>query len=253
MHPPLTDKQALRYSRHILLPQMDFEGQERLLASKALVIGAGGLGCAALPYLVSAGVGHITVVDFDNIELSNLQRQTLFTDQDIGRNKAHAAVERLTSLNPDSSLFAIDKKLDDAALRSLIDTHDIVLDCCDNLPTRSQLNTLCFESKTPLVSGAAIRFEGQITTFNYQEHTPCYHCFSHTFGEQNLTCIEAGVIAPLVGIVGTQQSLEVIKILTGIGSPLVGRLLVIDGLAGDMRTFNYPKRPSCTVCQNNPA
>ncbi len=246
--PELNDHQTLRYCRHILLPQIDFEGQEKLLGSRVLVIGLGGLGSACLPYLSAAGIGQITLVDFDHVELTNLQRQIIYQETDIDRPKAEAAADFVSKQNSDCNITTILKKLAQPELDELVAEHDIVVDCTDNLATRQTINQACYLHKVPLVSGAAIRFEGQITTFTYTDNTPCYHCFSHSFGEQNLSCVESGVAAPLVGMVGSAQAMEVIKILTRIGKPYVGRLLMMDGLYGEQRIFQYAKRHDCQVC-----
>ncbi|WP_233998364.1 molybdopterin-synthase adenylyltransferase MoeB [Pseudoalteromonas sp. T1lg48] len=244
----LNDAQALRYCRHILLPQVDYEGQEKLLASKVLVIGLGGLGSACVPYLASAGIGTLTLVDFDTIEVTNLQRQVIYAENEVGQSKAHCAARFVAQQNSACHVDVIAEKLTEEQLTHCIAEHDLVLDCTDNLATRQAINHACYKSRTPLVSGAAIRFEGQVTSFTYAPGTPCYQCFSDRFSEQNLSCVESGVIAPLVGIIGSYQALEAIKILIGIGRPYVGRLLMFDGLSGDCREFSYPAQQQCPVC-----
>ena len=248
--PELNDQQTLRYCRHILLNQFDFEGQEKLLESKVLLIGLGGLGSACLPYLSASGIGHITLVDFDTIEISNLQRQVIYKESDIGKLKVSAAKKFVEEQNSECSVISIEKQLDEQLLKEQITLHDLVIDCTDNVKSREAINKVCFQSKTPLVSGAAIRFEGQITSFNYKENTPCYHCLSHSFGEQNLSCVESGILSPIVGIIGSTQALEAIKILTKTGNPYFGRLLVIDGFSGEQRIFNYHKQDNCDVCSH---
>jgi len=244
----LTDDQLLRYSRHLLLPGMDIDGQLKLIDSRILVIGMGGLGCACTPYLASSGVGTLTLVDDDVVELSNLQRQILYTDQDVGQPKAVVASRRLQAMNPDCDMTAIQKRLNDQELEQLIAHHDVVIDCSDNLSTREQINRICFESKTPLVSGAAIRFEGQVSTFSYQENTACYRCLSQQIGEQSLNCAESGVLAPMVGIIGSMQAMEAIKTCANVGQVLENRLLMIDGKSMEVRTFTLNKHPDCSVC-----
>jgi len=244
----LTDDQLLRYSRHLLLPGMDIDGQLKLIDSRMLVIGMGGLGCACTPYLASSGVGTLTLVDDDVVELSNLQRQILYTDQDVGQPKAVVASRRLQSMNPDCDMTAIQKRLNDQELEQLIAHHDVVIDCSDNLSTREQINRICFESKTPLVSGAAIRFEGQVSTFSYQENTACYRCLSQQIGEQSLSCAESGVLAPMVGIIGSMQAMEAIKTCANVGQVLENRLLMIDGKSMEVRAFTLNKHPDCSVC-----
>lgn len=226
----LTDHEMLRYNRQISLKAVDFDGQEKLKASRVLIVGAGGLGCAASQYLASAGVGKIILVDFDTISLSNLQRQILYTDADIGKPKAEVAKVRLQEINPNIEVKAVVKKCDDAEFAKLIQQVDVVVDCTDNVDVRNQLNSQCFEQKRPLVSGSAIRFEGQISVFTYAKNEACYQCLSQLFGSDTLSCVEAGVISPIVGVIGSLQALEAIKVLLNIGKTLAGKLLIIDGL-----------------------
>lgn len=244
----LTDHETLRYNRQISLKAVDFDGQEKLKESRVLIVGAGGLGCAASQYLASAGVGKITLVDFDTISLSNLQRQILYTDADIGQLKAEVAKKRLQAINPNIDVQAIHKKCDDEDFANLIEQVDVVVDCTDNVDVRNQLNLQCFKQKRPLVSGSAIRFEGQISVFTYAENEACYQCLSQLFGSDTLSCVEAGVISPIVGIIGSLQALETIKVLLAIGKTLAGKLLVIDGLHFSIREMALPKLPDCSVC-----
>ncbi len=237
-----------RYSRQLLLPGFGFDGQEKLRAATALVVGAGGLGCAASQYLVAAGIGRLVLVDFDTVELSNLQRQILFTEANIGHSKARSAVARLQELNPHTDLHAIEQRSDDKTLQEQISAAAVVLDCSDNLATREQLNRLCWQGKVPLVSGAAIRMEGQLSVFPMTITDPCYQCFSHLFGEQELSCMEAGVLAPVVGIVGNLQALEAIKLIAGVGKPVAGKVLMFDGALGEWHSFALPKWVDCPVC-----
>ncbi len=237
-----------RYSRQLLLPGFGYDGQEKLRAARALVVGAGGLGCAASQYLVAAGIGRLVLVDFDTVELSNLQRQVLFSEADIGHSKARSAVARLRELNPHTDLHGIDQRLDDEALREQIAAAAVVLDCSDNLATREQLNRLCWQTKIPLVSGAAIRMEGQLSVFPMTDADPCYQCFSHRFGEQELSCMEAGVLAPVVGIIGNMQALEAIKVIAGVGKPVAGNVLLFDGAHGEWHNFALHKWVDCPVC-----
>lgn len=251
----LNTAQALRYSRQLMLPAMDFRGQEALLASKVLLIGVGGLGCAAAPYLVASGVGSITLVDDDTIDRSNLQRQILYREADIGQSKAGQAAASLRQLNADIAIEALQKRLSAADLTTLVPQYSLVLDCTDNLCTRNAVNAACVKAKVPLVSGAAIRFEGQVASFSMQGDGACYHCLSQLFGEQQLTCMEAGILSPIVGIIGTMQALEAVKILAGVGTPLYGKLQLFDGLTSQWRQFNLVKDPACSVCddsQTNP-
>ncbi|MCK3655767.1 molybdopterin-synthase adenylyltransferase MoeB [Pasteurellaceae bacterium Macca] len=244
----LTDHEILRYNRQITLKSVDFDGQEKLKASRVLIVGLGGLGCSASQYLASGGVGHLTLVDFDTVSLSNLQRQILHTDANIGEAKVASAKARLACLNPFIDIQTIFAELDETAWQALIPQYDVVLDCTDNVAIRNQLNRICFQHKIPLVSGSAIRFEGQVSVFRYQDNEPCYTCLSQLFGENVLSCVEAGVIAPIVGVVGSFQALETIKVLLGIGQTLSGKLLLIDGLNFAVREMKLPKQPHCEVC-----
>ncbi len=246
----LTDNEMLRYNRQIVLRNFDFDGQEALKASSILIIGAGGLGCASSQYLVAAGIGSLTLVDDDTVELSNLQRQVLHSEQTLGEKKVLSAKMALNRINPHSCINTIDKRLSDNELRELIATHDLVLDGSDNVDTRNQLNRLCFESKTPLISGAAIRMEGQVSVYTYQDNEPCYQCLSSLFGQQALTCVEAGVMSPVVGIIGSIQALEAIKVLTHYGQPLTNKLLILDALSMNWREMKLAKMANCPVCSH---
>ncbi|UQZ11082.1 molybdopterin-synthase adenylyltransferase MoeB [Providencia stuartii] len=244
----LTDQEMLRYNRQIILRGFDFDGQEKLKASKVLVIGLGGLGCAATQYLAAAGVGQLTLVDFDTVSLSNLQRQTLHRDATIGQPKVDSAKAQLAAINPHICIETVNAQLDDAQLNERIMTHDVILDCTDNVAIREQLNRLCFQHKKPLVSGAAIRMEGQLSVFTYQEGEPCYHCLSRLFSENSLTCVEAGVMAPLVGTIGTLEAMETLKLLTQYGKVNTGNVLFFDAMTMEFRQFKLTKDPHCEVC-----
>ncbi|KKC99205.1 molybdopterin-synthase adenylyltransferase MoeB [Photobacterium halotolerans] len=244
----LSDQEMLRYNRQIILRQFDFEGQEALKAAHILILGAGGLGCAASQYLAAAGAGALTLIDDDKVELSNLQRQVLHHDATVGMLKVDSARQALERLNPHCTVHAIGERLDDAALLALIKQHTLVVDCSDNLPTRNQLNRLCFQTKTPLVSGAAIRMEGQVSVFTYQDDQPCYACLSSLFGEQNLSCVEAGVMSPLVGIIGAVQAMEAIKVIAAMGNPLTGKILLLDAMTMHWREMKLMKQTNCPVC-----
>ncbi|RUO76083.1 HesA/MoeB/ThiF family protein [Idiomarina seosinensis] len=244
----LNHEQMLRYNRHIVLPAIDLEGQEKLLNSHAVVVGAGGLGCAALPYLAASGVGKLTIFDHDQVELSNLQRQPLYGEQNVGQPKAVAAMERLKQLNSGLHVSCYTEKADTSSLHRLASSATLVIDCSDNLTTRNQLNQFCYQHKIPLISGAAIRFEGQVMAFSMQHNSPCYQCLSLLFGEQALSCAESGVASPLVGIIGAMQALEAIKLLSGAGTPLFNTMLMYDGLAAEWQRFNIAKHPRCPVC-----
>lgn len=251
MLPELSDVEALRYNRQITLRGFDFDGQEKLKAAKVLIVGLGGLGCAAAQYLAAAGVGHLTLLDFDTVALSNLQRQILHRDSRIGMTKVASAAQTLSEINPHLALNTLDKQLDDEQLLSLIAEHQLVLDCTDNLSTREQLNRLCHTLGKPLVSGAAIRMEGQVSVFTYQDNQPCYRCLSRLFGDTALTCVEAGVMAPLVGIIGNLQAMEAIKLLANYGQLVSGRLLMYDAMTAEFRSITLAKDPLCEVCRSD--
>lgn len=248
MLPELSDAQTLRYNRQIVLRGFDFDGQEKLNAAKVLVVGLGGLGCAAAQYLAVAGVGHLTLLDFDTVSLSNLQRQILHRDSRIGMSKVASAALTLSEMNPEVKLETIDAQLDDDQLSAVIAKHQLVLDCTDNVASREQLNRLCYTQHKPLVSGAAIRMEGQVSVFTYQENQSCYRCLSRLFGDNALTCVEAGVMAPLVGIIGNLQAMEAIKLLANYGQIISGRILMYDAMTGEFRSMKLAKDANCEVC-----
>ncbi|MEF1311812.1 molybdopterin-synthase adenylyltransferase MoeB [Vibrio mytili] len=245
----LSDQEMLRYNRQIILRQFDFDGQEALKQSSILILGAGGLGCASSQYLATAGVGSMTLIDDDIVELSNLQRQVLHHDSDIGRYKVDSAADALHMLNPHLKVNTIAKRLGDRELQSLIEQHTVVVDASDNVDTRNQLNRLCFITKTPLISGAAIRMEGQVSVFTYEDpKQPCYQCLSALFGSATLSCVEAGIMAPVVGIVGAVQAMEAIKVIANFGQPKKGKVLILDALSMSWRELNLTKMPNCPVC-----
>ncbi|MGV3346581.1 molybdopterin-synthase adenylyltransferase MoeB [Enterobacteriaceae bacterium LUAb1] len=248
MLPELSNDEMLRYNRQIVLRGFDFSGQEKLKSSRVLIVGLGGLGCAAAPYLAAAGCGSLTLLDVDVVSLSNLQRQILHTDSTISLPKVDSAKSRLAALNPHIQLHTINTQLDDNALAKQIAAHDVVADCCDNVPTREQLNRLCFKAKIPLVSGAAIRMEGQLSVFTWQEGEPCYRCISRLFGPQTLSCAETGVMAPLVGVIGALQAMETLRVLTQYGAPVRGKLLMYDAMTLQFRELNVARDPLCEVC-----
>jgi adenylyltransferase/sulfurtransferase len=248
----MNDEQLLRYGRQILLPGIGYEGQERLLNSRALIIGMGGLGSPVAMYLAAAGIGHLTLVDFDEVELSNLQRQIIHNTGDLGRAKVDSAKDTLQALNPEIQITTLNQRLEGEQLAKQVGMADVVLDCSDNFATRFTLSQACVEAGVPLVSGAAISMEGQVTVFhNEQQDSPCYHCLYHDEGEQTETCSTTGVLAPLVGIIGSVQVTEAIKVLLGMDKTLGGRLLVIDVMTMEWRTIKLRKDPSCPVCSKN--
>ncbi|MGF1763823.1 molybdopterin-synthase adenylyltransferase MoeB [Aliivibrio kagoshimensis] len=244
----LSDEEMLRYNRQIILRQFDFDGQEALKNSAVLILGAGGLGCAASQYLVAAGIGSLTIIDDDVVELSNLQRQLLHSDETIGMKKVESASQALAKINPFTSISTVDERLNDEQLLALIQRHNVVLDGSDNVETRNQLNTLCHQTKTPLISGAAIRMEGQVSVYTYQDDEPCYQCLSSLFGQQALTCVEAGIMAPVVGIIGAVQAMETIKVIANFGQPLIGKLLMLDAMSMSWREMKLPQNPHCSIC-----
>jgi molybdopterin synthase sulfurylase MoeB len=248
MLPELSDQEMLRYNRQIILRGFDFDGQEKLKAASVLIVGLGGLGCAASQYLTAAGVGNLTLVDFDTVSLSNLQRQILHRDARIGMAKVESARLTLAEINPNATFTTIDHLPDDAELAAAIRTAQVVVDCTDNVEARNTLNRLCYLNKTPLVSGAAIRMEGQLSVFTYRPDEPCYRCLSALFGDNALSCVEAGVMSPLVGIIGTMQAMETIKLLTDYGTVQTGRLLMLDAMTMQFREIKLPKNPRCEIC-----
>lgn len=246
----MNDNQLLRYSRHILLPQIGYEGQEKLANSHALIVGAGGLGSPVALYLAAGGVGALTICDYDNVDLTNLQRQVVHTTQAVGINKAISAKQTLHAINPEVVINTICEKSTEETFERLAAAADVVIDCSDNFKTRYTLNRLCVKLRKPLVSGAAIRFEGQVTVFDMRHETsPCYHCLFPDLGsDQEMRCAENGVFAPLVGMIGTTQAAEAMKLITRIGETLQGRLLLLDSLAMEWRTIRLGKDPACAVC-----
>jgi molybdopterin-synthase adenylyltransferase len=246
----MNDNQLLRYSRHILLPQIEYAGQEVLTKSHVLIVGAGGLGSPAALYCAASGVGKLTICDFDNVDLTNLQRQIIHTTASVGTNKALSAQQTIYEINPEVVVQTIQQKSSEAEFKALAETADVVIDCSDNFATRYALNRVCFALKKPLVSGAAIGFEGQITVFDFRyENSPCYHClFPDTGSEQETRCAENGVFAPLVGMIGTTQAAETLKLILNIGESLQGRLLLLDALAMEWRTIKLNRDPKCAVC-----
>lgn len=246
----MNDNQLLRYSRHILLPQIEYAGQEKLTKSHALIVGAGGLGAPAALYLAASGVGKLTICDFDTVDLTNLQRQIIHTTQSVGTNKALSAQQAIYEINPEVIVQTVQQKSTEAEFKVLAETADVVIDCSDNFATRYALNRVCFSLKKPLVSGAAINFEGQITVFDFRhKDSPCYHClFPDTGSDQEMRCATNGVFAPLVGMIGTAQAAEALKLIMNIGESLQGRLLLLDALSMEWRTIKLARDPKCVVC-----
>ncbi|HAT31770.1 MAG TPA: molybdopterin biosynthesis protein MoeB [Janthinobacterium sp.] len=246
----MNDTQLLRYSRHILLDQIGIEGQLKLLAARALVIGAGGLGSPAAMYLASAGVGRLTLVDNDTVDLTNLQRQIAHTTGRVGTPKAESARLTLLGINPEIAVTALLERADDARLAALVGAADVVLDCSDNFATRHAVNRACVAHKVPLVSGAVIRFDGQVSVFDPRSGAaPCYSClFPQDQRFEDEACSSMGVFAPLVGVVGAMQAAEALKLLMGVGASLAGRLLLLDGLHMEWNSIQVARNPACPVC-----
>jgi len=250
MFPGVDDLQLLRYSRHLLLDALGPDAQARFADARALIVGVGGLGNPAAQFLASAGIGRLTLVDADSVDLTNLQRQILFDLADVGAPKVEAAAKRLAAINPEPTIVALARRVDADALATLVSDADVVLDCTDNFATRHAINRACVAARVPLVSGAAIRFDGQIAVFDPRDpDSPCYHCLFGAGEELEETrCATMGVFAPLVGIVGAAQAGEALKLVAGVGTSLAGRLLIYDALASSWRELKVPRDPTCAVC-----
>jgi adenylyltransferase/sulfurtransferase len=246
----MDDQQLLRYSRQIMLPEVDVDGQDKLLAARVLIIGLGGLGSPVALYLAAAGVGRLVLSDFDEVDLSNLQRQVIHRQADIGRPKVESARDNIVALNPEVEVIALNQRLEGDELLQQVAQADVVVDCCDNFATRFAINSACVQQRTPLVSGAAIRLEGQVSVFDSRDpDSPCYRCLFPDGGDDAAqTCANSGVIAPLVGMIGSTQALETLKLLTGFGTSLVGRLLLLDAKHLQWRSLNLGRDPDCPEC-----
>ncbi len=245
----MNDEQLLRYSRQMMLPEIDAEGQQRLTDARVLIIGLGGLGSPSSMYLASAGVGHLVLVDFDKVDLSNLQRQIIHSTPDIGRPKTESARETLKTLNPEIKITTIDHALDEKELLEQARLADVIIDASDNFRTRFAINKASVESKTPLVSGAAIRFEGQISVFDPRnDESPCYRCLYNDDVATQETCTPNGVIAPIIGIIGSIQANEAMKLIMNIGETLNGKLMLLDVMHMEWNQARLGKDPKCPVC-----
>lgn len=245
----MQDEQLLRFSRQIMLPEMDVAGQQRLIHATVLIVGMGGLGCPAAMYLAAAGVGHLIIADDDVVEITNLQRQIAHSQAKIGEAKVISAEQTLLGLNPDLKITALQKRLEGAALSEAVQAADLVVDACDNFSTRFAINRSCIEHGKPLVSGAAIRMEGQIAVFDSRiAESPCYQCLYSEGDDEDASCSQNGVMAPLVGIIGAVQAMEAIKLLCGIGKSLTGRLLLLDATSLEWREMRLPRDASCKAC-----
>jgi adenylyltransferase/sulfurtransferase len=245
----MNDNQLLRYSRQIMLPEIDILGQQQLLAASVLIVGAGGLGSPASMYLAAGGVGSITIYDNDCVDLSNLQRQIAHHTPDIGTDKVISSAKTLKKLNPEVMIKAVKERLAGERLENEVLNATVVLDCSDNFSTRFAINKACVKTGTPLISGAAIRFEGQVSVFTPGiNNSPCYNCLYHNEGEEMQNCASNGVISPITGIIGSIQALEAMKLIVGIGETLTGRLLLVDGLTMEFKTMKLKKNPLCPCC-----
>lgn len=246
----MNDDELLRYSRQIMLPEFDIAGQEKLLAAKVLIVGVGGLGSPVALYLAAAGVGELWLADHDTVDSSNLQRQIAHGEADIGRYKVASAADSVRKINSRTRINTLCEKLHGAFLEDAVSAVDVVVDCSDNFTTRFALNEVCWKYKKPLVSGAAIRAEGQLMVIDPRvEHSPCYRClYDSAVSDEQLSCSQNGVLAPIVGVIGTLQALEAIKLIAQYGSPAIGKLMVFDGKALEWRTLKLKKMAECPVC-----
>ena len=245
----MKDEQLLRFSRQIMLPTMDVAGQQELVDATVLIVGMGGLGCPAAMYLSAAGVGHLIIADDDTVEITNLQRQIAHEQSNLGESKVSSAETTLKGLNPDVRITQINNRLEGDLLEKVVVSADVVVDASDNFSTRFAVNQSCLKNKKPLVSGAAIRMEGQIAVFDSgNPESPCYQCLYSECDDDDASCSQNGVMAPLVGIIGSVQAMETIKLITGIGNSLVGRLLLLDATAMQWREMKLPRDPSCPAC-----
>jgi molybdopterin/thiamine biosynthesis adenylyltransferase len=246
----VNDDQLLRYSRHILLDEVGIEGQQQLIDSHVLIVGAGGLGSPVALYLAASGVGHITIADHDTVDLTNLQRQIAHSTDRVGEAKVTSAAQAMHALNPEVRITTLARQLDAAELDRLVPTVHVVVDCCDNFTTRQAVNAACVKHHVPLVSGAAIRMDGQLAVYDARDaQSPCYACiFPPDTAPEEVRCATMGVLAPLVGVIGTMQAMETVKLITGIGSRLVGRLQMLDGRGMEWNEMRVKRNPSCPVC-----
>ena len=244
----MNQNQRDRYARQIRLPQIGEQGQQKIIDSSALIVGMGGLGSPAAMYLAAAGIGKLVITDYDRVEISNLQRQIIHLDKSVGENKVDSARAMIKALNPECEVETISYQLDDDELKSTIEAVDIVLDCTDNFPTRFEVNRYCVATETPLVSGAAIRLEGQIMNYQPGVQGPCYQCLYTQVYENAETCEMEGVLGPVVGVIGTMQALQTLLILTAQGEPMIGRLLLFDAASMEWQGVKLPKNPHCPVC-----
>ena len=247
----MDDQQLLRYSRQIMLPELDVAGQQKLQDASVLIVGMGGLGCPLAMYLAAAGVGHLTIADDDTVELTNLQRQIAHGQQNIGESKVDSAAVTLQGLNPDVELTLLNTRLQGSEMELAVKNKTLVVDATDNFSTRFAINDACLKARVPLVSGAAIRMEGQVTVFDSScDDSPCYQCLYREGDDDDASCSRNGVMAPVVGIIGSVQAMETIKLITGVGESLVGRLLLLDARSMQWRELRLRRDPQCPACSN---
>ena len=245
----MKDEQLLRYSRQIMLPRFDIDGQEKLLSARILIMGVGGLGCPAALYLAAAGTGELVLCDPDTVDISNLQRQILFNESDINHLKVEAAADKIRAINAEVRCTLIPEKLEATALLDEIKAADVVLDCTDNFHSRFAINEACVTTETPLVSGAAIRLNGQLAVYDFRKpQEPCYRCLYGEQSDEQLSCSESGILGPVVGTIGTMQALEAIKLVAGFGQTLSGRLMIFDALTMQWQSMTLQADPACPVC-----
>ncbi|MDG2088299.1 MAG: molybdopterin-synthase adenylyltransferase MoeB [Arenicellaceae bacterium] len=245
----MQDEQLLRYSRQIFLPEIDVVGQQVLLSSRVLILGLGGLGSPAAMYLASGGVGTLALADFDDVDLSNLQRQVVHGTSDVGSPKTASAAKRLTEMNPDIELIELSEKLNEKTLQAQVELANVVLDCTDNFSSRFLINKVCFQQRTPLVNGSAVGFGGQLAVFDFSNaSTPCYQCLYPVEGPDGDHCSDTGVIGPLVGVIGSLQALESLKIILSIGQTLAAKLLLFDAFESRWHSVSIPADPDCSIC-----
>ncbi|MFT7688077.1 MAG: molybdopterin/thiamine biosynthesis adenylyltransferase [Candidatus Azotimanducaceae bacterium] len=244
----MKDEELLRYSRQVMLPEIEIAGQEKLLASRVLIIGLGGLGSPIALYLAAAGVGHLLIADDDKVELSNLQRQIIHGTKNIGQYKTDSAIESILDLNPNTRVTNVDTRFTAASLKEAAKDIDLIIDATDNFESRVVINRVSIETKTPVIYGAAIRLEGQILVYDAKDDSPCYECLYRNMDDKQLNCAENGVAAPIVGIIGTMQAMEAIRLLVGIGESAAGYLHVFDGKEMNWQKLKLPKSPNCPSC-----
>lgn len=245
----LTDEELLRYSRQILLNEVDIAGQLRLKASSALIVGLGGLGSPVALYLAAAGIGRLVLADYDKVDITNLQRQVIYELKNVQQSKVAAAQQRLLALNPQLQIEQITLPISEDNIASLVSSVEVVVDCSDNFLTREQVNKACVVLRKPLVSGAAIRLQGQLTVFDKRQgDSPCYHCLFGEGSDEELTCSEAGILGPVVGVIGTLQALETIKLIVGFGQSPIGKLILFDASSSTFKEVSFKPDPHCKVC-----